>query len=104
MAHGDTRTRLSTPPSRSSMTIEGPVDRSTSRQLERPMIMRLARVPRVHGRYWLHAPAGAPIAPDRPPPSSYVEKEFMGPVGFEPTTSRLSAGCSSQTKLWARPA
>lgn len=26
----------------------------------------------------------------------------MGPVGFEPTTSRLSAGCSSQTKLWAR--
>ncbi len=27
----------------------------------------------------------------------------MGPVGFEPTTSRLSAGCSSQTKLWAPP-
>ncbi len=27
----------------------------------------------------------------------------MGPVGFEPTTSRLSAGCSSQTKLRARP-
>jgi hypothetical protein len=25
----------------------------------------------------------------------------VGPVGFEPTTSRLSAGCSSQTKLWA---
>ena len=26
----------------------------------------------------------------------------MGPAGFEPATSRLSAGCSSQTKLWAR--
>jgi hypothetical protein len=26
----------------------------------------------------------------------------MGPVGFEPTTSRLSAGCSSRTKLWAQ--
>src|SRR5208282_726876 len=26
---------------------------------------------------------------------------LMGPVGFEPTTSRLSAGCSSQPKLWA---
>jgi integrase len=28
----------------------------------------------------------------------------MGPVGFEPTTSRLSAGCSSQPKLWAHVA
>ena len=28
----------------------------------------------------------------------------MGPVGFEPTTSRLSAGCSSQTKLRAHRA
>src|SRR5208282_4799365 len=26
---------------------------------------------------------------------------LMGPVGFQPTTSRLSAGCSSQPKLWA---
>jgi hypothetical protein len=27
----------------------------------------------------------------------------MGPAGFEPATSRLSAGCSSQTKLRAPP-
>jgi hypothetical protein len=29
--------------------------------------------------------------------------ERMGLVGLEPTTSRLSAGCCSQTKLWAPP-
>src|SRR5579871_466345 len=32
----------------------------------------------------------------------YYPRRGMGPVGFEPTTSRLSAGCSSQTKLWAQ--
>ena len=33
--------------------------------------------------------------------TSVPQRGLMGPVGFEPTTSRLSAGCSSQTKLRA---